>query len=115
MPLSGAALAILDGLDRDGKGGRVFPVSNMAMLMLLRRMGRGDLTVHGFRAAFSTWCAESGVDRDLAEMALAHTVGSTVERAYPRSDMFDRRRHLSEAWTRFCQGETEENVIQLRA
>src|SRR6266568_5048691 len=56
VPLSDAALALLSGMERGED--RVFPISNMAMMMLLRRMGRGELTVHGFRSAFSDWCAE---------------------------------------------------------
>jgi integrase len=93
----------------------VFPISNMAMWMLLRRMDRGDLTVHGFRSTFRDWCAETGVDHDLAEMALAHTVGSAVQRAYLRSDMFERRRRLAEAWARQCAGAPQDNVIPLAA
>lgn len=113
VPLSEAAMALLARVEREGE--RVFPISNMAMSMLLRRMGRGELTVHGFRSTFRDWCAETGVDHDLAELALAHSVGSAVERAYLRSDMFQRRRQLTEAWAHYCEGEepAESKVVRL--
>jgi integrase len=64
-----------------GKAGR--PLSNMAFLMLLRRMGRGDLTAHGFRSTFSDWRSErTNFAADLREMALAHTVSDKIEAAY---------------------------------
>lgn len=76
------------------------PLSNMSMLMLLRRMGRGDFTVHGFRSTFRDWAAEAaGAPREVAEAALAHQVGSDVERAYARSDLLERRRELMVTWS----------------
>jgi len=78
------------------------PLSNMAMLMLLRRMGIDGITVHGFRSTFRDWAAEVvGAPREVAEMSLAHKVGSDVERAYARSDLLDRRRALMEQWSDF--------------
>ena len=78
------------------------PLSNMSMLMLLRRMGFGGFTVHGFRSSFRDWASEAAnAPRELAEAALAHQVGSSVERAYARSDLLDRRRCLQESWTYF--------------
>ncbi|MEQ9695941.1 tyrosine-type recombinase/integrase [Shimia sp. SDUM112013] len=78
------------------------PLSNMSMLMLLRRMGRGDFTVHGFRSTFRDWAAEeAGAPREVAEAALAHQVGSDVERAYARSDLLQRRRSLFDTWSEF--------------
>ncbi|UWQ19994.1 site-specific integrase [Jannaschia sp. W003] len=75
------------------------PLSNMAMLMLLRRMGRGQYTVHGFRSTFRDWAAEeAGAPHEVAEAALAHQVGSEVQRAYARSDLLERRRELMERW-----------------
>jgi integrase len=75
----------------------------MTMLMLLRRMGRSDLTVHGFRSTFSDWCAErTAYSSEVREMALAHAVGDKVEAAYRRGDLFAKRRQLAEAWSRFC-------------
>jgi integrase len=115
VPLSEAALEILRPLYERRTGDRVFPLSNMAMAMLLRRMGRVE-TVHGFRSTFSDWCSEmTNFPSEVREMALAHVVGDKVEAAYRRGDLFEKRRQLAEAWARFCQGETEENVIQLRA
>ena len=71
------------------------PLSNMSMLMLLRRMGRGNFTVHGFRSTFRDWAAEAaGAPREVAEAALAHQFGTDVERAYARSDLLERRREL---------------------
>jgi integrase len=79
------------------------PLSNMAFLMLLRRMGRGDVTAHGFRSSFRNWAAErTRVPSEVAEMALAHTVSDKTIAAYNRSDLFDRRRRLMAAWATFC-------------
>ena len=101
-------MAILGQMDRSGhfvfpgaKAGR--PISNMAMAMTLRRMRRGDLTVHGFRSSFRDWAAErTGFPAEVAEMALAHTVTDKVEAAYRRGDMFQKRRQLMDAWARHC-------------
>jgi integrase len=108
-PLSDAALAILRPLAEARSGEHVFPgrsgrpLSQMGMLMLLRRMGRPGLTVHGFRSAFSDWCAErTAFPAEVREMALAHVVGDKVEAAYRRGDLFGKRRQLAEAWSRFC-------------
>lgn len=103
VPLSEPAAAILAGLER--KGEKVFPITGAAVKKL-RQSLRPGVTTHGFRASFSTWGAESGIDRDLVEMALSHTVGTAVERAYQRSDMFERRRGLADAWGRYCGGRT---------
>jgi integrase len=75
----------------------------MAFLMLLRRMGRSDLTAHGFRSSFRDWAAErTGFPAEVAEMALAHTVADKVEAAYRRGDLFQKRRQLAEAWAKLC-------------
>jgi integrase len=94
------------------------PLSNMALLMLLRRMGHPELTVHAFRATARTWmAAETNFPREVCEMALAHDVGEAVERTYQRSDMFERRRRLAEAWARYCRPSRDLNgkVIALSA
>src|SRR5215831_9947146 len=98
-PLSARALSILAEMQahRHSDDGFVFPggkdgkpLSNMAFLMLLRRMGRGDLTAHGFRSSFRDWISErTNFPSEVAEMALAHVVGSKVEAAYRRGDMFE--------------------------
>jgi integrase len=79
------------------------PISNMAMLMVLRRMKRNDLTVHGFRSTFRDWAAEcTDYPSEMAELSLAHTVGTAVENAYRRSDLFERRRQLMQDWATWC-------------
>ena len=112
VPLSGAALDVLRALaklgteaDRfvfpGGKAGKA--LSNMAMAMLLERMGRDDLTVHGFRSTFRVWCAEAtNTPRELAEAALAHTLKDKVEAAYQRGDLMEKRRRLMAEWAAFC-------------
>lgn len=78
-------------------------LSDMAMAMLLRRMGVADVSVHGFRSTFRDWIGqETEFPRELAELSLAHLVGNDVERAYSRGDALDRRRKLMDAWSGFC-------------
>jgi integrase len=124
VPLADAALAIVDRLAAIRQGDHVFPggragrpISNMAMLMLLRRMGRGDLTAHGFRSSFRDWAAErTGFPAEVAEMALAHAVADKVEAAYRRGDLFEKRRQLAEAWAKFCDAPAiEGRVVPIRA
>jgi integrase len=94
------------------------PLSNMAFLMLLRRMGRDGLTAHGFRSTFRDWAAErTNYPGEVAEMALAHTVSNKVEAAYRRGDLFDKRRRLMDGWARFCgsvQPVAHNNIATLR-
>lgn len=78
------------------------PLSNMAMSMLLRRMEQHDATVHGFRSTFRDWASEvAEAPREVAELCLAHKVGSDVERAYARSDRLEKRRELMAQWAEF--------------
>ena len=106
-PADDAANAVEHFVFPGSKAGR--PLSNMAFLMLLRRMGRGDLTAHGFRSSFRDWAAErTSFPNEVAEMALAHVVGSKVEAAYRRGDMFEKRRRLMDAWATFCTTEPVE-------
>ena len=108
--LSDATLAVLEDLRNVCQADFVFPggkasrpISNMAMLMLLRRMGRGELTAHGFRSSFRDWAAErTGFPAEVAEMALAHTVSDKVEAAYRRGNLLQKRRQLTDAWAKFC-------------
>ena len=82
------------------------PLSNMAMLMLLRRMGEEGVTVHGFRSTFRDWASEAAnAPREVAEMSLAHKIGSGVERAYARSDLLEKRRDLMAKWSQFVASE----------
>jgi integrase len=79
------------------------PMSNMAMLELLRRMGRSDLTVHGFRSTLRDWAAEcSAYPREVCEMALAHAISDKVEAAYRRGDLFEKRRSMMLDWAKYC-------------
>jgi integrase len=94
---------------------RALPMSNMTMLMLLRRMKRDDLTAHGFRSTFSDWAAErTAYPREVVEMALAHAVENKVEAAYRRGDLFEKRRKLMEAWAAFCETAPSREVVPLR-
>lgn len=78
-------------------------LSNMSMAMLLRRMQRGSITVHGFRSTFRDWAGETtSFPREIVEMALAHTIESKAERAYRRGRAVEKRRELMEAWGAFC-------------
>ncbi|WP_244857850.1 tyrosine-type recombinase/integrase [Sphingopyxis granuli] len=111
VPLSEPAMRVLCSLERlndfvfpgseEGK-----PLSNMAMGMLLRRMGVDQFTVHGFRSSFRNWCGDEAhkFPREIAEQALAHTVGNEVERAYRRGDALEMRRELMSEWARFLTG-----------
>jgi integrase len=103
VPLSPPALALLKGLPREASDPRIFPISSMAMFRVLRSL-RDDVTVHGFRATFSTWANESTSYLPLViEMSLSHSVGSKVEAAYRRTDLFDKRRKLMESWAKHCE------------
>jgi len=79
------------------------PLSNMALLMMLRRMKREDITAHGFRSTFSDWASEvSSFSGELRETALAHTIQNKAERAYRRGDALEKRREMMEAWASYC-------------
>lgn len=115
VPLSDAARRVLDAVD--GLGGElVFPspnpsggerqLSDVALKNMLRRMGYSEITVHGFRSTFRDWVSDCEVaGREVAEAALAHSAGSEVERAYARSDLFERRSSLMDSWGGFCRSE----------
>ncbi len=79
------------------------PLSNMAMLELLKRMARTDVTVHGFRSSFRDWASErTNYPREVCEMVLAHTIGNEAEAAYRRGDLFEKRRRLMADWAKHC-------------
>ena len=129
VPLSDAAAAVLRGMEplrNPGRGDWVFPgerqgrpLSNMSLLMVLRRMGHGDVTTHGFRSSFRDWTAErTSVQREVAEAALAHTLEDKVEAAYRRGDLFDKRTRLMADWAMYCargEARAEDNVVRLAA
>lgn len=103
VPLSRRAVEIVRGMPREGK--RVFPISNMAMLQLLKRMGRNGITAHGFRSSFRDWAAEThNAERDVVEMSLAHSISDKKEAAYRRGHMLAKRRKLMDDWAVFCGG-----------
>jgi len=111
VPLSKQAIDVLRGLYETRQDDYVFPgkkegepLSNMAMLELLKRMGRDDLTVHGFRSTFRDWAAErTNHPREVCEMALAHVIGDQTEAAYRRGDLFEKRRRLMNEWAKYCE------------
>jgi integrase len=124
VPLSGPAVRLLEALPRTSD--HVFPgehsgcrMPNNATWKFLRRMGRPDITVHGFRSSFRDWAAETTAHPNhVVEMALAHAVGNAVEAAYRRGDLFEKRRRLMEDWAKYCgtpiARETSGDVIALR-
>lgn len=110
VPLAPRAITILKEMAEIRTSDFVFagaklgrPLSNMALAMLLRRMGYGHITAHGFRSSFRDWAAErTSFPREVAEMALAHKIPDAVEAAYRRGDLFEKRRRLMESWAKFC-------------
>lgn len=131
VPLSAAAVSVLEAMQEFSGGpsspvfpgeGEDAPLSQMALLMLLRRMnsaeegGESDaqprwrdgttgdaITAHGFRSTFRDWANEAtATQHSVMEAALAHKVGDKVEAAYARGDLFAKRRALMEAWAEYC-------------
>jgi integrase len=109
VPLAPEAIALLESLPREANNPHVFvgarqgtSITTDIMTHTLRRLGRSE-TIHGMRAAFSTWAHErTSASNHTIEMCLAHAVGSAVEQAYRRSDLFQKRRALMTAWAKFC-------------
>jgi integrase len=123
-PLSDAAMAIVEKMAEIRSGDLVFPgvrggtIGALGLRRALAATGT-QVTVHGFRSAFRTWAAErTNFPREVAELALAHAVGDAVERAYQRSDMFNQRRQIMDAWAKFCSVSATvtggEKVVTLR-
>ena len=108
VPLSSRALAVLKEAKAAGRGTSfVFPCtrgdkpfSNKVLPRLVRRL-EIDAVPHGFRSSFRDWCSETGVAREVAEACLAHVVKNSVEAAYARSDLLERRREVMQAWGRY--------------
>lgn len=115
VPLCLRAQALVTAAQKDSKGRYLFggwkkgrPLSNMAMLQLLKRMGTPDLTAHGFRSTFKDWVSEcTQYPAEVSEMALAHTIDNKVEAAYRRGDLFNKRVALMNDWAIFCAGKLE--------
>ena len=131
VPLSDAMLADLKVLPRIEGNPYLFPgarygkpLSNMALLQLMRGMGygvngkHGDYVPHGFRSSFRDWSGEvSSFPRDVAEMALAHTIEDKVEAAYRRGDLFEKRRLMMQSWSNYLQenqGNVEKFVVKAK-
>ncbi len=110
VPVSPEALHILETMKEVSSGPHIFPgasreggISNTAMLKVLKRMDRRDLTVHGFRSTFRDWVAEqTSFPSFVAEAALAHVVADKVEAAYRRGELMQKRRKLMEVWASYC-------------
>lgn len=113
VPLSNAALKVVVRPDRRKRShGFVFrsqhggQLSNMSMAQLMKRMGYGHVTVHGFRSTFRDWAGEkTDFERETIEMALAHAIGSKAEQAYRRARAIEKRRDLMQAWANFAVGQ----------
>lgn len=109
VPLSAAAASLLQAVKRRGTS-YVFPgqkrhshLSSAAMMQVLKRLKRPDVTVHGFRSTFRDWCAEStNFPGYVAEMALAHALRDKTEAAYRRGDLFEKRSRLMTDWAKYC-------------
>ncbi len=137
VALTPEAVAILESLPRmDGSSFVFFAprggmLSDMSISAVMRRMQESEMKAggagyldprskrpavpHGLRSTFRQWAAEQGYPRDMAEIALAHFIGSDVERAYQRSDMLERRRAMMAAWGRFLTGDNGLKVVRLGA
>lgn len=127
VPLSSPAVKVLTAL-REAPGAKIAktdlvfpgarddePLSNMALSMLLRRMGYNTITVHGFRSTFREWAGEAtAFPREVAEAALAHQIGNEVERAYRRGDALQKRRKLMDAWAGYCGRPKGGEVVEMR-
>ena len=122
VPLSRRALEIVTALHEERQGEFVFPgqkrgqpLSGAVLKNLLRRMKVGLVTVHGFRSSFRDWAADTThFSHEACEAALAHTIGSAVERAYRRTDLFEKRRQLMEAWAAHCALPVRGKVLAFR-
>lgn len=110
VPLSGEALAVIGEASKFERDKYLFPSVRRGVISdatMSRFMERNGMTArpHGFRSSFRTWCAETtDVSRDVAETCLGHVVGSSVERAYRRTDLLEKRRVLMESWSTHCLG-----------
>ena len=121
VPLTGRAKTVLATIAALRSGDHVFagqkpgkPLSVMALAMVLRRMGRDEITVHGFRSAFSDWASEvSHFSTETREACLAHTIANKAEAAYRRGDQFEKRRVMLESWAQWCEPQAAANVVAM--
>jgi integrase len=115
VPLSDAAVLILNRMKQETSGLLVFPgakgkaLSDMSLTSVMRRMGI-DAVPHGLRSSFRNWTAEmTGYPNEVAEMALAHTVSNAVEAAYRRGDLFEKRRSMMDDWCAYLSCNDQAN------
>ena len=135
VPLTPTMVELLSQIERHPQTDLVFysstgkPLSDMTLSAAMKRLHEADVkgggsgfcdersgkpaVPHGLRSSFRDWAAECGFERDMAELQLAHNVGSEVERAYRRSDMLERRRAMLEAWERFLSGKEAAKVVTI--
>jgi integrase len=121
VPLAPRCLEILETA-RELTGEYVFPgrrhghpLSNMTFEMALRRMGREDITPHGFRSSFRDWAEErTKIQRSVIEASLAHVVADKVEAAYLRTTLFEKRRDLMNVWASFATAAPKKKVVQIK-
>jgi integrase len=123
VPLSKRAIEVASG----GSGSYLFPsryhsdkpLAERLLRDLLRQLGHGNITIHGFRSTFKDWARDrTRFDNYVVEAALAHLSGDKVERAYARSDVLEKRRQLMEAWAKFCEtppAKSADRVVPLRS
>jgi integrase len=123
VPLSDAAIRLLESLPRERDNPHIFPgakagagIHTNSMLRLLAvGMGRRDITVHGFRSVFKTWVSETtNYPNHVSEAALWHSVADKVEAAYRRGDLFEKRRRLMTEWARYCASTPRGEVVPIR-
>jgi integrase len=121
VPLPARVLDILHEMERLMVGDHVFPgqrrnqpLASTALQMMLRRMNRRDVTVHGFRSTFRDWAGNrTNYPRELAEHALSHQIGDKAEQAYRRDDALERRRPMMAEWATFCELAIPAQILQL--
>lgn len=125
QPLSNQALAVLEAVREIADGSDlIFPsplhrgreLSPMTLTKVLRDCNLADrAVVHGFRSSFRMWASEeTNADHAVMELSLAHQVGDATERAYARSDLYEKRRRLMEQWGRFVAGGEAGKVVELK-
>jgi len=121
VPLSDAAIRLLRQMSAIRHSDYVFPgaragrpVGENTPVRLAKEAAGADITVHGLRSSFRDWAAErTSFPREVAEMALAHTIPNAVEAAYRRGDLFDKRRRLMDAWAEFCTRQSSAKIVQI--
>jgi integrase len=123
VPLSARTIELVEALYREAANPFVFigprraGLSSSAMVEVLKRAGRGDVTVHGFRSSFRDWAAErTTCPNHVVEMALAHVIPAAVEAAHRRGDLLDKRRRLMDDWAKFCTSPSDrkaDNVVTM--